>query len=98
MQKDNFSCLDCRLKPWDCARRLSFGLVDLVLNKPLLACRLIAVDKNSGVRPIGINDIAQCIISTSLLRVIKADIQEVAGCVQLCGGQPAGIEACLRKA
>ena len=62
---------------------------------PLLACRLIALDKNPGVRPIGIGDTARRIIAKAVLSVVKLDIQEASGCLQMCGGQISGIEAAV---
>ena len=62
---------------------------------PLLACRLIALDKNPGVRPIGRCEVSRRIISKAILCVIKDDIQDAAGSNQLCGGQVASIEAAV---
>ncbi|XP_064384670.1 uncharacterized protein LOC135333619 [Halichondria panicea] len=65
---------------------------------PFLACRLIALNKNPGVRPIGIGDTARRIIAKATLSLIKHDIQEASGCIQLCGGQLSGIEAAVHAA
>ena len=65
---------------------------------PFLACRLIALDKNPGVRPIGIGDTARRIIAKAVLSIVRADIQEASGCIQLCGGQISGIEAAVHAA
>ena len=62
---------------------------------PLLACRLIALDKHPGVRPIGVVDTARRIISKAVLAIVGPDIQDASGCQQLCGGQIAGIEAAV---
>ena len=59
---------------------------------PLLACRLVALDKCPGVRPIGIGDTARRLITKVVLSVIKDDIMDVAGHTQLCGGQKSGCE------
>ena len=64
--------------------------------KPLLASRLIALDKNPGVRPIG--DTARRIIAKAVLTIISTDIQDATGCRQLCGGQISGIEAAVHAA
>ena len=61
----------------------------------LLACRLIALDKCPGVRPIGICETARRIISKAVLQVTRANLQEAAGSLQLCAGQIAGIEAAV---
>ncbi len=53
------------------------------------------MNKNPGVRPIGVGDTAQRIIAKSILMVIKGDIQDAAGTMQLCAGQIAGIEAAV---
>ena len=54
-----------------------------------------ALDKNPGVRPIGIGDTARRIIAKAVLSEAKPDIQEASGCLQMCGGQIAGIEAAV---
>ena len=77
------------------ARRICSSYVNPTLIAPLLACRLIALDKNPGVRPIGISDTARRIIAKALLSIVGPDIQDASGCQQLCGGQIAGIEAAV---
>lgn len=62
---------------------------------PLLACRLIALNKNPGTRPIGIGDTAHRIITKAVLFIAASDIQNAAGCLQLCDGQMFGIEAAV---
>ena len=79
------------------AKRLCTALVDPRGLSPLLACRLIALDKRPGVRPIGICEIARRIIAKAILFIIKGDIQEAAGSQQLCAGQIAGIEAAVHS-
>ncbi len=80
------------------ARRLCTTYVDPSLVAPFLTCRLIALDKNPGVRPIGIGDTARRIIAKAVLFIIKSDIQEASGCTQLCGGQLSGTEAAIHTA
>ena len=77
------------------ARRLSTTYVDPKGLSPLLACRLIALDKNPGVRPIGVCETARRIIAKAILLVTRGDIQEAAGPLQLCAGQIAGAEAAV---
>ena len=77
------------------ARRLCSSFVDPEGLSALLACRLIALDKCPGVRPIGICETARRIISKAVLHVTKPDLQEAAGPLQLCAGQIAGIEAAV---
>ena len=80
------------------AQRICTNLVDPSAIGPLLACRLIALNKNPGVRPIGIGDNARRIIAKAILTVTKPDIQEAAGSIQLCAGQISGIEAAVHAA
>ena len=75
------------------ARRLCSEYVDPESVAPLLACRLIALNKNPGVRPIGVGDVARRIITKAIIQFAKDDIQQACGCQQLCGGQLSGIEA-----
>lgn len=77
------------------ARRLCSTLVDPKGISPFLACRLIALDKCPGVRPIGICETPRRIVAKAVLFVTKGDIQDAAGSLQLCAGQIAGIEAAV---
>ena len=79
------------------ARRLCTQFIHPSILAPLLACRLVALDKNPGVRPIGVCEVARRIISKAILFVIKGDIQDSAGSRQLCGGQIAGIKAAVHS-
>ena len=76
------------------AKRLCTAFVNPQGLAPLLACRLIALDKNPGVHPIGICETARRIISKAVLFVIRDDIQQAAGSIQLCAGQIAGTGCC----
>ena len=75
------------------ARHLSTSYVDPAGLSPFLACRLIALDKYPGVRPIGVCETARRIIAKAILSVTKGDIQDAAGSLNLCAGQCAGAEA-----
>ena len=77
------------------ARRICTALVDPKSISPLLACRVIALDKTPGVRPIGIGDTTRRIIAKAVLSVVRTDVQNASGCLQLCGGQISGIEAAV---
>ncbi len=77
------------------ARRICTTYIDQSVISPLLACRLIALNKNPGVRPIGIGDTAWQIIAKAVLYVVKPDIQEASECLQMCGGRICGIEAAV---
>jgi hypothetical protein len=77
------------------ARKLCTTYVDPKGLSSFTASRLIAIDKQPGVRPIAIGEVSRRIISKAILSVLKADILDVAGSVQLCAGQTAGCEAAV---
>jgi len=62
---------------------------------PLVSYRLIALDKQPGVWPIGIGEIPRRIIAKAVLAASRCDIQSSVGSVQLCGNQIAGCEAAV---
>ena len=76
-------------------RQLCKEFVDPESLTPLLSCRLVALDKNPGVHPIGICEVARRIIAKTILTVTSGDIQDAAGLLQLCAGQKAGAEAAV---
>ena len=77
------------------ARRLCCSFIDPKSLSAFVACRLVALDKRPGVRPIGIGETARRIIGKAILTTIRDDIQEAAGPLQLCAGQEAGCEAAV---
>ena len=81
----------------DVTKRLCSEFVDPVSLAPLLGSRLIALDKDPGVRPIGVGDVARRIISKTLLTILKDDILDAAGTQQLCAGETAGCEAAVHS-
>ena len=60
-----------------------------------VACRLIPIDKCPGVRPIGVGEVPRRIIAKAFLRILKKDVEEAAGPLQLCAGQDGGCEAAV---
>ena len=62
---------------------------------PLLASRLIAIDKCPGVRPIGVGETSRHIIGKAVLTALKEDILDATGTSQLCAGQDGGSEAAI---
>ena len=78
-----------------CARRIASSYVDPTALEAFLASRLIPLDKQPGVRPIGIGEVARRIIGKAILRCASSSIQKSAGCLQLCAGQECGIEAAI---
>ena len=77
------------------ARRLAVSLVDPESLSALTACRLIALDKHPGVRPIGVGEVCRRLLSRAVLCIVRTDVLQAAGPLQLCAGQPAGCEAAI---
>ena len=59
------------------------------------SCRLIALEKCPGVRPIGVPEVCWRILGKAILSVVRADVLKVAGPWQLCAGQQGGCEAAI---
>ena len=78
------------------ARRLATQFVDPAPLTAYLACRLIPLDKKPGVRPIGICEVLRRIIGKSISTVVKDDVRNAAGPLQLCCGHEGGCEAAVR--
>ena len=57
------------------------------------ACRLTPLDKNPGVRPIGVGEVLRRIFGKAILSVIKPEVMSSAGNLQLCAGHAGGYEA-----
>ena len=77
------------------ARLISTEVVDSVVIEPFIACRLIALDKQPGVRPIGVCEVARRIVAKAILQVVGKDVEEACGFLQKCSGLPAGMEAAV---
>jgi len=75
------------------AKHISTSFIDLDALQPLLNCWLIALDKNPEVQPIGIGKTSRRIIAKVVLYVVKQNVMDTTGCLQLCAGQHAGCEA-----
>ena len=61
----------------------------------LMACKLIPLDKNPGLRPIGIGESLRRIIGKTVMMNVKNDVCQCVGSLQTCAGQEAGIEATI---
>ena len=51
------------------------------------ACRLIPVDKNPGVRPIGVGEVLRRIIGRSILKCLSNGLKLLGQSDQLCLGE-----------
>ena len=79
-------------------QHMSNSLVPWPAIRALLSCRLIALDKQPGVRPIGIGHIWRRTIAKCFLAVTGPSATEVCGVDQLCAGLSAGIEGAVHAA
>ncbi len=77
------------------ARKICSSYVDPVGVSSLVASRLIALDKDPGVRPIGIGEVIRRVIGKAVLSVIKSNVIDVTGCSQLCAGVSSACEAII---
>ena len=74
------------------ARRLCSNYVNPGGLQAFLACRLIPLNKNPGVRPIGVGEVLRRIIGKAVLRTVHSDVLKATGTTQLCAGHEAGCE------
>ena len=58
-----------------------------------LACRLIPLDKNPGLRPIGVGEVLRRILGKVFMNAVRGDVEEACGSIQVCVGQAGGCEA-----
>jgi hypothetical protein len=77
------------------SRRLATEYVDPKGLEALLANRGIAIDKCPGLRPVGVGEMVRRIIGKAVMSVTCEKVQEAVGAMQLCGGQPAGVESAI---
>lgn len=59
------------------------------------ACRLIPLDKNPGVRPIGVGEVLRRIIGKTISTLFKEELKQAAGPLQVCAGFGGGSEAAI---
>ena len=77
------------------AKRLCTENIDPLHLQAFNASRLIPLDKNPGVRPIGIGETIRRIIGKSVMTLLKGDVTQSAGALQVCAGQDGGCEAAI---
>ena len=56
---------------------------------------LIPLDKRADHRPIGVGEVLRRIAGKAVMILLKKDVLQAAGLLQLCGGQVAGSEAAI---
>ena len=60
-----------------------------------VACPLIPLDKDPGIRPIGIGEVLRRVIGKIVVWQLKEDIKEAAGPLQTCAAHLAGAETAI---
>ena len=77
-------------------RRLCTEFVDPLTIEPIVASRLIPLDKGNGeIRPIGVGELIRRIIGKCVTRVAKQDVINASGAMHLCTGQKSGGETAI---
>ena len=74
-------------------RRICTQSVSASSVSAFVACRLIALNKCPGVRPIGIGEISRRIVAKAVMQIVKDDIAKSTGPLQTCSGLEGGCEA-----
>ena len=78
------------------AKRLCTEFIDPLTIEPILANRLIPLDKGNGeVRPIDVGEVIRRIIGKCVTKVTKQDIVDACGSLQVCAGLTSGGEAAI---
>ena len=81
--------------------KLSYAIATKVLHNETLTkyntYRLIPLDKNQGVRPIGMGEVLRKIIGKTITQCIKSDLKNLGKSFQLCLGQKFGIEYAIHS-
>ena len=53
------------------------------------------MDKQPGVRPIGMDEVLRSVIGKIVMKLLKRDVLKTIGSLQICAGQDAGSEAAI---
>ena len=60
-----------------------------------LSCRLIPLEKNLGLRPIGVREVLRRTVGKVIVSTLRDDIITSVGPLQVCAGQESGCEAAV---
>ena len=77
------------------ARKLASTIVDPATLEAFICCRLVPLDKQPGIRPIGIGEVMRRIIGKAVGWTIRPDLMKSAGPLQAAGGAKGGAEAAI---
>ena len=76
------------------ARKLCTEYVDPTSIEAVLSSRLIPLDKGEGaVRPIGVGEVLRRIMGKCVTKIIKLNVIDASGSIQVCTGHKSGSEA-----
>ena len=76
-----------------CSKRINSENKSL---EAFIACRLIPLNKNPGLRPIDVEEIFRRIAGKVVMNILKKDVMNGTGLPQYCEGEEAGAEATIR--
>ena len=79
------------------ARKLATEALDPLTLEAYVSCRLIPLDKNHGVTPIGVGEVLRRIVGECIRWVLKENIQLAAGPLQTAAGLQSGAEAAIHS-
>ena len=72
-----------------------YYLVEIHTTEAFLACLLLSLDKNAGLRPIGIGEALRRIAGMVIVLVLKEDVIKCTGTLQVRAGQEVSTEAAI---
>jgi len=75
-------------------KKLKRTVYDTSLESLLVSC-LIPLDKDPGLRPIGVGEVLHRIIGKSVMSTICESVANLVGSLQVCAGHEAGSEAAV---
>ena len=77
-------------------RKLCTEYIDPNTIEPLVACRLIPLNQGEGaVRPIGVGEVLRRIMAKCVMKILKHDVIDASGSLQVCAGLKCGSEAAI---
>ena len=77
------------------ARKLCTRHINPSFLKAFTASRLVPLNKNPGVRPVGIGEGIRSIIGKSLMKCVSTEMGLATAPIQVCSGLPGGVEAAV---
>ena len=78
-------------------KKLCTDLIETQTIEALLSCRLILLDKNPGLRPIGVGEVLRRTYRIVIVSVLKNDVIDCTGSLQVCACREAGIETAVHQ-